>query len=479
MSKKLNNWNIKLKKLIRGRIIKDYDTFEKNEDIYYKNTLNKKDIQDKEDISKEINNYFTINDLNKTRAVKEEIADYYYNKDFLSNKRNNKSFLFITYTLNPTYNNTEEDIIEEDIINRLNKQKDIISNEMKYLNKQLHKKKIKLEYIQVKELTTNINIHIHTMYKINKLDINIFLHQINTMQQRGIFTRIEIVKEENKYYDTNTIKIKDKEILTYKKENEEDINTKFLSGKYTYIKTFKTDKEQNNILGYILKYIKKNTDNQNIEYIIFKELEIKKITKNNIKNNHYITDMDTLEDIKLRKETFNNILYLFHNIINNNKIKDRYKHIIKDLKINNKNLLERVIYGLRYNKIIYINNILNYYIASNNRFDKGINTPLKETNNKKIQKIDLNNEKESNKRIILKTFIELDNNYYDYKERLIIYSNMNIKLYNLSYNVELEINDIIKWEQDMKDRQNRKIERYLDNNQIATEQETQQIKDFF
>ncbi|MDD2697325.1 MAG: hypothetical protein PHF17_00840 [Arcobacteraceae bacterium] len=231
--------------------------------------------------------------IEKNQITGDNIFNYYKNKHFIEQDPQ-KTFLFLTYTINPKYY-IKNEVAELEIM-------EIIKNQNIEIEKAHHEiiKNIKeLDYIKVKELTKKGNIHLHIIYKIEPKYFNNFISTIlNKKEQFDILGLINIkgtYKDYNKLLNNKNFKllnISEKSIIFNKNISEQNMQTIFKSGNFLEIEPLQENQEnqKQNIISYLLKYIQKNQEStkkniENKEHKIFKLLKIKKITSSNfIKN---------------------------------------------------------------------------------------------------------------------------------------------------------------------------------------------------
>jgi len=216
--------------------------------------------------------------LERKETTKGAIFDYYKHKHFLNDfNKEEQAFLFITFTLNPTHNKKEE---EEQIIS-IQRQNEIFENYFSNITK--HNKS---HYIKIKELTKKGNIHLHTLFKIDRDKLKKFIETIE--KQRGenigivnIKTEKDTIKFDNKKQYLQVLEIKNKKALIKSSLNDTEAKNYISKGSFIELEELEQF-EANNVKNYILKYIKKNmetnTNNESNEHIIFKIANIKKMT---------------------------------------------------------------------------------------------------------------------------------------------------------------------------------------------------------
>lgn len=378
MNNKIKIWKQKLNNTIKKIEEKEKKLKEKyNNIIFYSNTNNVI-----------INAY----NMKKQEKIDSKIAMFYKNEYFINSRKKYDIFLFITFTFNPKYNNLENEE-EDNIIKNITKQKELIQKELSNINKTISNKKLKIDYIMVKELTKNLNIHLHSLYKVKKYNLNEFINIIKNTQKKGVFSRIEIVIENENDLDfylkeIQITKIKDFNIVKLnKKETNASVLKRYKSGKFLYIKK---SEGLDNVTSYILKYINKN-NNKTLEHKILNYFNIKKITFKAKKIKiHKEIDYYTQETkaINLQTTMLNKLIRLVSNKL---KKEENFKNIFYKKykgKIIEEPLLQRIYYLLkngrifllesafvlkRYNKeYIISNNLTNHFnvLNANNKEDK-------------------------------------------------------------------------------------------------------------
>jgi len=219
----------------------------------------------------------TLDELERKKVSKDAIFDYFKHKNILDNDTN-KVFLFITFTLSPRHNHKEN----SDFIGTIKNQNEIFES----FNHRILKHIKNIEYIKVKELTKKKNLHIHTLFKIDKELAPTFIRTI-LKQKNNDIGAIDIKSETNALGDIKehfkTLYFKDKELFFLKNENL--AQEKLKSGDILTLERIENF-DKNNIKNYILKYIKKNIEtnnnNENQEHIFFKCLDIKKLTTSQV-----------------------------------------------------------------------------------------------------------------------------------------------------------------------------------------------------
>ncbi len=245
----------------------------------YKEKQHKR-IKDREKLAYKFGSGKIINlaALERKETTKGAIFDYYKHKHFLNDfNKETQAFLFITFTLNPTHNKKEE---EEQIIS-IKRQNEIFERYFTLLIKNY-----KIHYIKIKELTKKGNIHLHTLFKIDRDKLKKFIETIE--KQRGenigivnIKTEKDTIKFDNKKQYLQVLEIKNKKALIKSSLNDTEAKNYISKGSFIELEELEQF-EANNVKNYILKYIKKNmetnSNNDSKEHIIFKISNIKKLT---------------------------------------------------------------------------------------------------------------------------------------------------------------------------------------------------------
>lgn len=262
--------------------------------------------------------YIKVNDKisnaykqNKIRDIVRNTINYYKNKIFIQEKKEDEMFIFMTITINSIYN-VKEHLTEYENI-------DIVKNQVNYINKYINNifKNNKCEYIAVKEFTKKNNIHMHILGKIKTNELHKHIKTIYKQQQKyNEIGAIQIKLNNNTL--TNDI-LNNVETFINKKDNvinnyylDEKCNT--ANKKSGTILTLEelNENEDENVLYYILKYVKKNMEDTkynetNQEHTLMKALNIKKMTfSNNIV--HFNIDNKLIEKLIIYNH-YNNIQF--------------------------------------------------------------------------------------------------------------------------------------------------------------------------
>jgi hypothetical protein len=239
---------------------------------------------------------FTLDTLERKEQAKQSIFDFFKHKYFLESKTENQAFLFITFTLNPKHNIKEN----EEYLKALKRQNEVFE----YFNNGLLKHN-KADYIKIKETTKKGNLHIHSLYKVEKSKIFNFVNYIynkqgdedigivNIKSEKGEISTIpEMTKKYNfnPFLQYNKKKKEYKEIKAIIRSNLSHLESENKLRGGVFIELDELEQfDGGNVLNYILKYIKKNMEtnenNENNEHIIFKLANIKKLTTSNIASN--------------------------------------------------------------------------------------------------------------------------------------------------------------------------------------------------
>ncbi|MDX9742356.1 MAG: hypothetical protein RBT59_00915 [Arcobacteraceae bacterium] len=245
----------------------------------YKEKQHKR-IKDREKLAYKFESGKIINlaALERKETTKGAIFDYYKHKHFLNDfNKETQGFLFITFTLNPKHNKT----LEEEQITSIQRQNEIFERYFTLLIKNY-----KIHYIKIKELTKKGNIHLHTLFKIDRDKLKKFIETIE--KQRGenigivnIKTEKDTIKFDNKKQYLQVLEIKNKKALIKSSLNDTEAKNYISKGSFIELEELEQF-EANNVKNYILKYIKKNmetnSNNESNEHIIFKIANIKKMT---------------------------------------------------------------------------------------------------------------------------------------------------------------------------------------------------------